>query len=349
MLELLPGDVLEEIFSKVGKNTRLCYAYAKSPYNAPIHQIDINHAAKDGCLGAVRWYMECGAAADNTTLMYACKSGNLELVQLLISRGCTLEYRAAKRAATNGHTNVLQWLLDNDHIAKIVYDDLCDVEADLSAAAVVHGSIVTMEWLLKERMFDVSHLSYGLLPCNIAILEWLDPQYLTWCDDDSIVSVMHGDLEMLKWAHSKGYAIGENVAELAACNGRLDCLVWLVENVECNITSIIYGSIEGSKVDCLAMCIDKGYITDHTQCFYMCVNNGSHKCAQLLISRGCKPQDPGIFECAVSYGEIKMLQLLKDAGCPIDYQRCIDIYHQEFDGEQYEQYIDILEWLQANA
>ena len=118
-----------------------------------------------------------------------------------------------------------------------------------------------------------------------------------------------GNLEILKWAQSEGYAFSELVCRQAAGNGHLHILRWLREN----------GCPWNEPTTCASAAL-----------------GGHLQVLQWARANGC-PWDKWTCACAVRGGHLQVLEWLRGNACPWD----------EMTSRQASQWgvVDVLEWL----
>ena len=98
-------------------------------------------AVERGHLAFVQWALDGYRWSEHDNhMMYAAGSGNVELLEWLLSQGCPLDPEAPQFAAAHGHIHVLEWL--NEHGLPV--NDHC------LALAVTGGHLDTISWLVDN-------------------------------------------------------------------------------------------------------------------------------------------------------------------------------------------------------
>ena len=128
------------------------------------------------------------------TMMYAAKSGYLELVLWLRDNGYVMDTRVCYSAAMNGHLVVLQWARNNGY---------------------------SWNYLTCSSAAKGGHLE---------VLKWLQENDCPWEEDTCMHAARGGHLDVLQWARANGCPWDEWTCAYAAAGGHLDVLQWARAN-----------------------------------------------------------------------------------------------------------------------
>jgi hypothetical protein len=122
----------------------------------------------------------------------------------------------------------------------------------------------------------------------------------------------------------KGICIEMTAAGDAASQGHLDVISWLIDNSDQHIPSISYKALVYDNVDSLKFCVYGGYVSNYEECYFVCANYNSLKCAHFLVTNCPAPAHPEIILSAILFKNLEMIKLMYQAGCPFNLQDCID-------------------------
>ena len=286
--------------------------------------------------------------------------GDVEWVDLALSRGLVLDRRCTNAAARCDRRDCLAYLMRQG----------CELDAtECMRSAAMNGHLDFMvfvgEYYVGEvdTVFDVKLLATLYAEAakynDVYRLHYLSSKgYLDSYSPDSLylAAIRRGDLECMKVLHESGCPWDEHVCNLAARNGSIDCLRYVVEHgCELDSYSACECAIENNHLDCLKYLCDhegacpteeggmtlvdiaiayftgdlkildylrdKGASCDVSSC-QLAAELGHVECLQHLREGGC-PWDKTACEAAACGGHVDCLMYLHEHGCPWDEKTCL--------------------------
>jgi ankyrin repeat protein len=260
----------------------------KKCYPKPVLQ----HAAKRGYCDTVQLLLDGGAdvnaSSDSTTrktaFMLAAENGHLDVMRLLIEGGADIEaelaykYESAfKRASTHGHTNVVQFLLEqctHRHLA-------IDTEGMLSAceSAIVNGHFDVVKIILDEGLVQEESDAHEKISSSLE------------------VAAGKGNLKMLQFLEEYGFKLGKRhhyALEEAISRGRHDVVKHLLGEL-----TQIYSSCSYDKALEFAACRGDLKMFELLEEYGYRLSSNSKKTALMN---------------AIDYGRRNVVKLLLDGG-----------------------------------
>lgn len=151
-------------------------------------------------------------------LELAVKSGNLEVVKLLHSKGYTFDEFTFLQAVESGNLDIFEWLCmmdcKNDHRLNMQY-------------GLEGGNLDIVKYLFEREWMPPSPISsyYATKSGNLKLVEWLFDENFEF--DDISGALCNGSLEIIKLFLEKGYELSEDAMDVAAGSGNLELLQFL--------------------------------------------------------------------------------------------------------------------------
>ena len=223
----------------------------------------------------------------------AAKSGNLALFQHMRSQGYPFNRKACEIAATNGHLDIIQYIMQEIQIWNIseaaTYDEW--IEQVICAAAAKNGRLHILKAMPAKT------------DMNFALHEALS----------------NGQLEILTWLKHNNYVTVED-ALLSISAENLDSLTWLTteyNNFEWKWDeSVMYIAAKAGNINTIQLLRDKNCTWNSSACT-AAAENGHFDILQFLHENGC-PWNSTTMCGAVEYGDLKVVQWLMNNRCPIN-------------------------------
>jgi len=186
-------------------------------------------AAKAGHLHVIKWARDNRCLWSPQICAAAAGAGHLAVLQWARANGCPWNEETCAHAARNGHLHVLQWLRAND----------CEWGIDTCREAARNGHLEVLQWARANGCpWDGNVMAYAAKEGHVAILEWA---HANGCPKSDVChhAAMGGRLDVLKWAVTKGFALGEDLHLTAAQGVHLTVLEWLRAN-DCPMPKGVY-------------------------------------------------------------------------------------------------------------
>jgi hypothetical protein len=268
-----------------------------------LHEDVFNAAAENGQLGALKWLKDSGCywqpsiwessarrknkdvfiwlqensfgSCDNEKCQHAAaKSGNLEVLRLLKTRGVkTHETQVFDAAVLGNHLEMIEWLLvdrdcnwtsdttknaclaGNFDLLKRSFDRGCPLNEFCSRNAALGGHFEILIWLVGNKC-PVNHETTAAAARggHFEILQWLFSYGCQMSGGTTIGAIERGRLDILQWAISNGCSLLEGVAiPTAAKYGHVHIMDWLWKNYrsKCSTTSVFLYAAEGGHLESL--------------------------------------------------------------------------------------------------
>ena len=211
---------------------------------------------------------------DGYCLTEACYSGNMEMVQWIRSLGITFGYRSATAAAAQSQNfELLKWL----------FQDGCSGSAGIIAAAVRHNNMEILQWALdingtigsedvnacaevgnlevmeilwKKQRSQVSCASFfdaAVRGGHLRMIQWARNHYIPW--SKSVSNAVPKDrIDILEWLNKNGFfkgGLAYDALDLAASNGNLLNVKWLVEQLDASMAYFPYNAMYNGHLNVL--------------------------------------------------------------------------------------------------
>lgn len=232
----------------------------------------------------------------------AASAGNLRLLKYFREQGCDWD-DACFFSARFGHLQCLKYAHENG----------CEWDHRIYTCCADGGHIDCFEYALKNNCPG-------------------DPKCRWIC----IMAAQQGHLELLKYAHSRGFPLHPLALHQAARAKHLNILEYI-----CKHSEVTGRSIETSDLECLKFLRKQGMVWDEKTCefaaergsleclqyahengcawsYETCVNaasNGHFDCLKYAHENGCKWNEE-VCECAAMSGRLECLMYAHSHGCP---------------------------------
>ena len=179
----------------------------------------------------------------------------------------------------------------------------------LTTKSLLSYSVSHLQLVINEKVKEVI-IKLG----NVDTIKYLhtktdiiDPKYLNY-------AARHGHLEIIIWLKNNGCEFGQDTFCIAAQNGNLRNMKWLFEN-GCQFSQDIFciAAKNGSLCN-MKWLLDNGCPFDD-RTFGTAVKNGNLCNMKWLKANGCEFSH-NTFEYAAQNGNLENMKWLKDNGCP---------------------------------
>jgi hypothetical protein len=241
-------------------------------------------------------------AAGGAVCARAAAGGHTQLLQLLRDNGFPRTAAAAQEVARIGNLEMLQWLWNNGW----------PMDETSCAAAARRGHLEILQWLRREAGCEWDRVTcfHAVLARRLDILQWAVTQGCPWRPNFCLdLAARMGDIDIVKvgsvhpcaqrqvppsyvclqWLISQGYLVGADTCAAAASAGRLDMVVWLVQECGCPY--------------------------DSRACSRAAGNGHLNVLQWLRVTGGC-PWDEATCIAAYNGGRVAVLEWAIEQGCP---------------------------------
>lgn len=237
-------------------------------------------AAEIGNLDSLKYLYEHGCICDDISRMNAVKGGHMDCLLYLYDHGCLGNPQEEKKVAIiNGHLECLKFLVN---FSPADYID--------SLTAAREGQVECLRYLYDQGCMgnpqqekEIAIIN-GHLECLKFLVNFSPADYR-----DNLTAAKEGQVECLKFIHSRGGHLNELVMSFAAEKGNKKCLEFLCS--------------AGCPWDERATQVAAGH--NHFDCLIF------------LHTHGC-PWDKGATTAAAGRGNLNILKYLHQYGCPWD-------------------------------
>ena len=242
--------------------------YQDGPYKIPANDV-CQQIASHASLPDLKRVRELGYNWDCGTSEAAAATGKLDILKWAIEEGCPWDVNVCSLAAAgNNHICILKWIL-----LESGNDVNCVPLPSLFVAAAEGGHLKTLQWLYLNYINEF-RLDDGTV-CKAA--------------------VESGSLDVLQWAHHKGFSLDHEAFEAAVTGGSLEILDWLWHN-GCQAQDPINPEFEADL-------------------FFWPSHDGRIDVLEWLFSKGFQP-DFSAWICPAKIGNFAVLECLLEHNCP---------------------------------
>jgi len=171
-------------------------------------------AARAGHVHVMEWLRASGCDWDEATCAQAAAGGHLAALQWARQHGCAWDAWTCIEAARNGHLRVLEWARSTD----------CPWDERVTRHAAEKQQRETLRWAVEHGCVYY----HDALACR-GMERWLVERGHFPALDNLWVccwAASNGDLELLRWLRSLGYAWSDVVTRQAVRGGHLEMLKW---------------------------------------------------------------------------------------------------------------------------
>ena len=192
-------------------------------------------AAQSGNIELLQWVMSHGCAFNKTTCIKAAEAGQLEVIKWLASKmdywSKDFGYKAKElvsdvciAAAGGGHVHVLEWLFKNIRKATI--------QPEMATKAARNGQLDVLIWMLKLDTTESNYVnvcSAAARGGHLLILLWARMYYFPWSHGTCAEAAGGGHLDIIKWLREQGCPMDDSVLINAGKEGHLHILEWALD------------------------------------------------------------------------------------------------------------------------
>jgi Ankyrin repeats (3 copies) len=243
---------------------------------------------------------ELGMPLDCIVIRAVAVSGRLNILQHLITEwNCEICTSLSYYAARSGSISMLDWLKAQEKWYEIDEWNAC-------SGAAGAGHLAVLQHLIKEGCdWDEQSIVHSAAGSgSIQLVEWLRLEHDVETDDETITAAASfGQIDMCKHLLSIGCEMEYCACSVAAENGHIDTLHWLLEN-DCSycMSEVCMGAARHGYVDILDYIVEQGELFDTEQLTEALNCAGMHNqltAAQWLRQHGA--EWPGLLGCNERY------------------------------------------------
>lgn len=221
-------------------------------------------------------------------VVIAASKGNLEALKFLAdSAHQMLDERTLLVASTNGHLDVVQWLVEES----------CPRSPYLCMQAAKEGHFHVVRWL-RGRGFPLEHFSIAKRGVPVA-----------WA------AANRGNLPFLQWAVEEGAILNEDTCCGAAAGGHLDALQWLVSKGCPWDEQTLHAAASWGHLAVFLWAIAQGAPFERDQLILDAAEGGNLELLKAVRNLGCEWQGDAVL-LAAQGGHLETLKWMVSNGCP---------------------------------
>jgi hypothetical protein len=240
-------------------------------------------AASKGRLEALQWLWQHRCVWAHALCETAGAAGHLPIVQWARQQGCEWGEAFCSNTARAGMLHVLQWARQAG----------CPMANDTCAAAAQGGQMAVLRWA-----FEV---------CGCPLTDLASEE-----------ASARGDLPMLCWLHLHGAPVTSRCFIVAARNGRLELMRWLLREVgapaDYYIAAAAYDNLHW---DVLRLAVENGCpVLEAANLYYRAAQHGNLPVLQWARQRGLDEWDTRAAIAAASAGHLHVLSWLYESRAP---------------------------------
>lgn len=222
-------------YISLSKQLLIWVNWSENPYMDHI----TSEVAKQGNINLLKWinkhkhkYIHGAQFFYNPLVLAgAASSGNISILEYLLSENCLLHESVCESAAEYNQYDTLLWLRNKK----------CPWNKHTLLAAAKSGNLDMFKYIdqnglpIYEFAADDIYMAAGASG-NIQILQYIYDSTLSTLDDLCHCCVYHGNFDAVKWCHEHKFNWDENCCQIAASKGYLEILKYLHIN-GCNWNS----------------------------------------------------------------------------------------------------------------
>ena len=189
----------------------------------------------------LHWFNSKKYTWTNSNAQIAANTSNLDIVKFLQSNGCTFpenicssidSFEMLKWAVESGFklsmSNVLYAIYSGDlDTVKWLRANNAPWGKSIDLYLGRSGNLELVQWVLANGLDDRNLCMNAVIHGHLHILEWaLDNGY--YLDETEALERAATKLETLKWFYNRGHIIGANIYDIAARNGCVEVVEWLL-------------------------------------------------------------------------------------------------------------------------
>jgi len=341
--------------AKVGAIDIIKHIHRHNPLCFTISHRIFYKALEGGHIEIIRYLYENGCEQeDSLSSIYAARSGNLEVFDLLHKFGCQFTNCAYNTAARYGHVDIIKWLKEKN--IPMNHNMVC-------VGAAENGHFEILKWLLTfddgngidQEIYlrlDPIVCAYAAKGGQFEILKWLVERGCPISSHSCVNAAANGHLEILQWLHEKnGLELTVDACNFAVRNGHIEILKWLLQN-ECPWDDrSCTDAAKNNHLEILKWLHENGCPINYEAAYIDTARSGHREILEWLISTHlaetgidennsrsfCRIQSSAILTYAAQEGNFEIVKWLHEKGFPFNESTCI---YAVFGGN-----FEILEWL----
>lgn len=196
------------------------------PESTPDRDDYLRAMAFRGHTRLVEWGRLQGFPLDRRCAYMAACGGHLDLLKSIYDESGGTWHDAAEGAAAHGHTAILDWIVEYEHM-----DDLDALFGVARDAAIGGHSMCAIEWLDAHGCrWDVDAFIVAVREGHLDVIEWLHAHGCPWDERVAIEAAYHDSAAILQWLRAHGCPWNGDVTLAAALNGRIAVLQWAFDH-----------------------------------------------------------------------------------------------------------------------
>jgi hypothetical protein len=230
--------------------------------NCPYNSLAFENAVINENIKLIEWLISIKCPFGEA-LSCAALKGNIPIIKLLISKGCTYNTKTFENAALYNNIDFMLWLKEQN----------CPWNANTITNAVIKNNLNVVEWLLlngckgdvltfhqaikynhfemiillkkyncpwDEIVFEIA-FNQAVNNNNFRVINWLKYNKCPTTNNYEyfIKAASVGNLKIMKWLKKHKYKMNEFVFNSAAENGNMQNILWLYKN-GCKYNTVVY-------------------------------------------------------------------------------------------------------------
>lgn len=262
--------------------------------------------AKRGDVGTIIWAREVGCRWSNDVYVAAASHGQKEVIRWASSR-YSFPYVALEAAFAHGQEDLVCWLMQE----KIV--DIKN-KGNLWHVVALNARLKMAELLYEHGVpFAWDTIEYAIASGSLEMCKWLDEKHQTPTSRGSYRAIRSLNIEVLKWALSRGAYIQNRDIDYAAKKGGLQMMKYLREELKLPWSSDTFKLIIESKdPELISYAKENGCFFGQRECA-LAIQMEFLDLAKYFLENGSVVDDD-ILECAISLNDSKFFKDLYKIG-----------------------------------
>ncbi|QIN54464.1 ankyrin repeat-containing protein [Cedratvirus kamchatka] len=169
----------------------------------------------------VRYLLSLDVETDDQLCTTATTVGDLDMLKLLIEKGCLCNEETFSQAAFSGNLEMCKWLKERGFVWN---EQVC-------AQAALAGHLELLQWLRDNGCpWNENTPAFAARGGHLELLQWVMSNGCLWNAQVYYEAVSKNHLHIIKFAHSRGCPWNEYVCYIATYHERLDLLKWLISH-----------------------------------------------------------------------------------------------------------------------
>lgn len=215
---LLPETNFTEYVAEIGflDGLKWYVAQGKYPDLSALHfSVSFRH------IEIVRYLLSLEVETDDQLCSYAAGNGDLDMLKLLMEKGCLCDRGTFPQAASSGNLEMCKWLKERN----IPWNE------QVCAQAALEGHLELLQWLRREGCpWNEITPAFAARGGHLELLRWVMSNGCLWSARVYYEAASADNLHIMEFAYSRGCPWDEYVCYMAAYSGRLDILKWLINH-----------------------------------------------------------------------------------------------------------------------